>query len=292
MPEDHIIGSGMSEDELRLASFWVRNRLLMRRIGYGSLIFFASVCWLFVLWSLLDAYAISYPRESRIQSIILRNQLSADGLAAAAPRAIQPSEVSVFDTTDNRKDLLVQLSNPNAAWWADFDYHFDIAGQQTPTKKGYVLPMSQRYVTELGYAPTTTARTARFVVDALRWHRVTPNQVNGDYKTFADMHLQFAFDNVAYAHDLKLGDNTIGQSTFDFINQSAFGYWDVDLTVVLFRGTSPVGVTTISQREVKPGQTVPVSISWFDNLGGVSKTDIQANVNILDSASYLPSTNF
>ncbi|HVM90348.1 MAG TPA: hypothetical protein VMU11_00425 [Verrucomicrobiae bacterium] len=292
MPEDHVIGSGMSDEDLRLASFWLRNRLFLRRLGYGSLIFIAAVCWLFVLWSLLDAYAISYPRESRIPGHIIQNQLSVQGLAASAPSAIQPSEVSVFDTTDNRKDFLVQLTNNNTMWWADFDYHFDIAGQQTPTRQGYILPSSQRYLTELGYTPTTTSRTARFVVENIRWHRINPAMVNGDYKSFADARLQFGFDNIAYAHDLTLGTNTIGQTTLTFSNNSAYGYWNVDLTVILYRGTSPVGVTTIAEREVKPGQQIPVNINWFDNLGGVSKTDVQANVNILDPASYLPTTNF
>jgi len=292
MPDDHVIGSGMTDQDIKLASFWVRNRLLVRNVGYGILIAFSSICWLFVLWSLLDAYAISYPREARIPGHIIQNQLSVDGLSASAPRPIQPSETSVFDTTDNRKDFLVELSNPNPMWWAEFDYHFDVSGVETPTRQGYILPMSQRYLTELGYSPTTTSRTARLIVENITWHRINPSMVNGDYKTFSDARLQFSFDNLAYAHDLKFGTNTVGQTTFDFANNSAYGYWNVDLTVLLFRGTTPVGVTTISQREVKPGQHVPISINWFDNLTGISKTDVQANVNILSPAAYLPTTSF
>jgi hypothetical protein len=215
-----------------------------------------------------------------------------DGLAASAPRPIQPSETSVFDTTDNRKDFLVELSNPNPMWWAEFDYHFDLSGQETATRQGYVLPLSQRYITELGYTPTTTSRTARLVVENIRWHRVTPDMTNGDYKNFADQRLQFTFDNLTYSHDLKFGTNTVGQTAFDFVNASAYGYWNVDLTVLLFRGTTPVGVTTISQREVRPGQHVPVSINWFENPTGISKTDVQANVNILSPGAYLPTTSF
>ncbi|MEI7512185.1 MAG: hypothetical protein WCK01_01865 [Candidatus Uhrbacteria bacterium] len=292
MSADHVIGSGMTDQQLELASFWVRNRLLWRRLGYGSLIAFSAVCWLFVAWSLLDAYAISYPRESRVLTHIIQNQLSVQGLAASAPKAIQPSETSVFDTLDNHQDYLVELSNPNIMWWAEFDYRFDVAGEMTPVTRGYILPKSQRYLTQLGYSPKTSSRTARLVVDNIRWHRTDPKIVGSNYADFANARTQFAFENVAYAHDLMFGTNTVGQTTFDFVNESAYGYWNIDLTVLLFRGTTPVGVTTISQTEIKPGQRTPISINWFDNLGGVSKTDIQANVNILNPSSFLPTSNF
>jgi hypothetical protein len=288
MSEDHIVGSGLTEQELKLASFWVRNGRLLRRIGYASLIAFASILWLFVLWTLLDTYAISYPIESRIPRIILQNQLAVDGLRITAPRPIEPSQATVFDTTEGRQDVLVEIMNPNDSWWAEFDYHFDLNGEQTPAQKGFVLPSGRRYLTELGFEAKTRGRTARLVVENVLWHRVDPTAVGGSYAAFADTRLRFHADDATYARDLTIGTKTVGQSTFSLVNESAFGYWSPSVTVVLFRGDAPAGVTVIKRAQIRPGETVPMTINWFDNIAGVSRTDVQVNVNILDPSVYLP----
>jgi hypothetical protein len=89
------------------------------------------IFWAFVLWSLLDAYIISYPREARIPRIIAENQLAISGLQATTPQALLPSDVTVFEISGNRKDFLVQLSNSNETWWASFDYRFRIGDLMT-----------------------------------------------------------------------------------------------------------------------------------------------------------------
>ncbi len=291
MADDHIIGSGLTEQELQIASFWVRNRSLLRQILFGSLIGLNVIFWLFVLWGLLDWLAISYPYESRIPARIANNQIAVGGLQASAPKSIQPSQVYVFETTGNRSDMLVELSNANTQWYASFDYKFNIGGKETPVRHGFILPNSQRYLTELGFEGAS-GRSASLIVENLHWMRVDPAWVNRDYATFANERLNFSFNDIKYARDLIVGTQTIGQSSFDFVNNSAYGYWDIDLTVVLYRGTAPVGVTTITQREIKPGQTTPVSINWYDNLPGITRTEVRASVNILDPQAYLSSERF
>ncbi len=291
MADEHIIGTGLSDQELQLASFWVRHRITLRRALYGFLIALNVIFWLYVLWGLLDWLAISYPYESRINLHIATNQITGSSLQASAPKPIQPSQVYVFDTTDNRLDMLVELSNPNPQWYASFDYNFNIGGKTTDTRHGYILPNSQRYITELGYSGAT-GRSAALNVSNLHWMRVDPAWVNRDYKAFADSRLNFSFNNVKYAHDLVVGTKTIGQSEFDFVNNSPYGYWDMDLTVVLYRGTAPVGVTTITEREIKPGQTTPITINWYDNLAGITRTEVRASVNILDPQAYLSTERF
>lgn len=288
MAENHVIGSGLTEQELKLASFWVRNRIKLRRVGYGTLAAFGGACWLFVLWSLLDAYAISYPREARIPRVILQNQLAMEGLRATVPRPIEPSQATVFDATDGRQDVLVEIMNPNATWWAEFDYQFELSGERTPMRTGYVLPQSRRYLTELGFEPQTRGRTARLIVENVRWRRVDPATVGGNYQTYAEARLQFHAENPTYARDLVIGTETVGQSSFTLVNDGGFGFWNPSVTIVLFRGTTPVGVTTIRLASIQPGETVPITINWFENPAGVTRTDIQVDINILDPNAYLP----
>lgn len=292
MPLDHQIGSGLSEQELSIASFWVRNKLLLKKIGLGLLIGISAALWLFVLWSLLDAYAISYPREARIPAIITTNQVTMEGLRSFAPEPIQTSDTSVFDTTDNRKDLLVEITNPNEKWAATFTYRFNIGGALTPERTGYVLPMSQIYLTELGYTPETNARTAELAVENVAWRRVTPDDVGPSYAAFVERRLDLSFDEITYENNIELNGKNIGQTAFVLDNHSPYGYWNVRLTVILYRADRPVAVTTLEERELRPGESRPIRINWFDNISGVSKTEIRADVNILDDNNYLTSSRF
>jgi hypothetical protein len=292
MPSDYNIGSGLTDQELRVASFWVQNRLGLRRAGYVTLIIIVTVLWGFSLWSLLDAFVISYPRESRIPLFISQNELTMKSLEASAPRPIQPSEVQILPTTDSRQDFLVEISNPNTQWWAEFTYRFDAGEGQTTAKKGYVLPGSSRFLTELGWKGDVRAQTATLVVDDIRWHRVDPKQVERDYNAFATQRLGLELEDVRYEKDLVIGTTTVGQSAFTLKNPTGFGYWAVDLTIILYRLDNPVAVTTITERELKPGETRPIKVSWFDNLSGITKTDIRTNINILDPKAYLPTDRF
>ena len=288
--EDHIIGSGLTEQELAMASWWVRNETALRRLGYLSLIILSIALWAFVLWSLFDALVISGPREAQITSHITKNELDANGIQATTPAPIQTSDVSTFPTTGNRQNFLVIITNPNPGWWAEFTYRFDANGAQTPERTGYILPNSQRYVTELGW--TGAAGSPAFTVETIQWHRVDPKQVNGDYAAFAASRMQIQLTDSNYQNDLTIGTQTIGRSSFTLNNPAGYGFWNADITAILYRADTPLAITTVTVREIKPGEKRAVTIDWFENLPGITKVELQSNVNILDPTDYLPSTRF
>ncbi|MBM3204663.1 hypothetical protein FJZ48_01625 [Candidatus Uhrbacteria bacterium] len=292
MPNDHVIGSGLTEDQLKLASFWLRHGINLQNIGYGALILFSVLTWGYTLWMVLDTYVISYPREHRMITHIAQTALDPTALQATAPQPVQLSEVNVFSTTDNRQDFLVELTNPNTHWWVSFSYHFENNGEQTPQRSSFVLPQAQRPLTELGWKSKSGSRSAQLVIDSMQWHRVNPNMVEGDYAAFAAKRNQLYVSDVKYQNNLTIGTQTIGQTTLTLVNPSGYGFWAVDLTAIVSRAGNPVAVTTVTQREIKPGEIRPVIIDWFENLPGISNTDIQLNVNILDPKSYLSSERF
>ena len=282
----------MTEQELRLAGWWVRNHQRIATIIRWALILLNIVFWCFVLWSLLDAYIISYPREARIPRLIAENQLAVSGLQATVPKPLLPSDVNVFEISGGRKDFLVQLSNSNETWWAEFEYRFRIGDVMSESQKGFILPKSQRYLTQLGSDIATTSKNAQLVIENIQWRRVDPWAVDRNYAAFAANRLQFEFDDITYRRDLKIGTQTVGQTSSTFSNVSPYGYWNVDITVILYRGTTPAGVTTIGKEQVSPGAKSPIIINWFDNLSGITKTQITADVNILDPKVYQPTSGF
>ncbi len=73
---------------MKFASFWVRNRLALIRAGYAVLIVMNVLFWGYVIWGILDAYAVSYPRESRITQEIAQDQVTLEALQKDQPRNV------------------------------------------------------------------------------------------------------------------------------------------------------------------------------------------------------------
>jgi hypothetical protein len=247
-------GNGLSDQELSFASWWVRRGDALRKNGHRFLIAFSVLCWGYAVWVILDTYAISYPRESRITQTILRNQLSVQTLLDSAPQELQASQAQMFETTGNRRDIVVQLSNANPQWWAEFAYRFNIDGTLTATRTSFILPNSQRFITELGWSG---GRSPVLIFDNVRWHRVTPTDVEGEYQPFFDKRVKLSFTDVTYQQDVDYDGKKVGQTSFTLNNASAFGYWGMDLYIMLYRQGIPAGITQLNIRDIKPAKNAP-----------------------------------
>ncbi|MFH1620845.1 MAG: hypothetical protein ABIB04_02050 [Patescibacteria group bacterium] len=287
------VSGRLSADELQFASWWVKNGALVRRSVYILLAVLLAITWGYSLWGLLDAYAISYPRESRITGDIALNQQRLSALEQDIPQNVTLSEVHVLQTVDERYDMSVEIVNPNGQWWAEFNYRFNFSGEMTPVETGYVLPQGTQILTELGYKPKAKGgRTAILVIDNVRWHRVDPDMVGSSYKDFVKDHLAISFDKIKYDTDISFDTKKIGQTSFILVNNGAYGYRSLDLIVRIYRGSVPAAINQISITNLSPGERRPIQMVWLENLPGISKTEIIPQVNLLDKDSYLPTQYF
>lgn len=287
------IGGGFTEGELKFASFWVRNRIPLTRGGYIALMAINALVWGYSAWGVLDAYAISYPREARITSEIAENEITLEALETDRPRGVQSGNVAVFETTDKRFDMAVDLENTNEQWWAEFNYRFNISGEQTPARNGFILPVSRTLLTELGYRPKNRGGSvAQLVVDNIRWHRLDPKVVGEKYKDYELERFNVVFENVKYSSDLTVGSKTVGRTSYDLVNRGAYGYWGMDLVIRLYRGGSTVAINKINLTRIPPGEKRHVELDWFERIPSVTRTEIIPIINFLDPKVYLPTEQF
>lgn len=284
MSAEYSTGSTLSDRDLELASFWVRNRTLLRRVGYGTLIGIASILWAFVLWSLLDAYAISYPVESRIPRRILQNQNALAPLFLKGPAPLRPADIVTFSNTDGRIDALVEIENSNDVWWAEFDYAFALGSQRTATRRGFILPNSRRFLAEPGIA--SAGAQPELIIENLNWKRITPDQIGESLESFLSFR-EPVVSGIVYARDQTVGTQVVGRSTFTVTNKSAYGYYDPEFVVVLLRGGSPAAVTRITKNRLYAGETAPFDIQWFDQPAGITETIVQTGINYLNADTYI-----
>lgn len=291
MAVNSATGRGFTEGELQAASWWVRNRITIRRWFRITLIALNVLVWGYVGWGLLDAYAISYPRESRLTLEIASNQQNLNRLMQDRPTNVGTSAVKVFATTDDRIDIAVDIENSNQDWWVEFSYKFSVAGEQTPARQGFVLPGELTTLSELGFESSSpNVRVAQLLIDNIRWHRIEPSEVEYDYQKFINKRFgDVTVRNVNFERQVRTGGQTASRTGFEVVNNSAYGFWSIDYIIKLKRGNTLVAINKINIRELKPGETRQVDLFWYDTITSVTKTEIMPVVNLLDPNAYLPS---
>ncbi len=285
--------NGLSNQELKASIFWVKNEVTLFKIFRIAIYALNILVWSYVVWGLLDAYVISYPRESKFTFEIAQNQLLLTKLTTNKPQNISTSQVLVFNNTDNRKDIMVDIRNSNTDWWAEFDYHFNVSGEETTKKHEFILPQDQFTLTELGFNPKTKgAQRAQLIIDNLRWHRIDPEQVNGNYKNFIKERFSHVLiKNISFKNSL-VGPKNQGVSSFDIVNNTAYGFWSIDYVIKLKRGSTVVAVNKINIKDLKPGDIRHIELNWFEPLSAITKTEIIPHINLLDPNSYLTPDRF
>jgi hypothetical protein len=292
MPEakdETPVGSGFTEGELQFASFWVRNKIAVRKAVYAALIIVNAVFWGYAFWGFIDAYALSYPRESRITQEIAANEVIARQLSSNRPLSVNVRQVDVFQNTDGRLDMIVPVENPNAQWAATFTYRFNVSGELTPQRSGFLLPGESSYLGEFGYSQSSAgAKAAALTVDDLKWMRVDPSVVGSDYTEWLKRRNTFDISEVKQSRDVLINGKPVLRTTFTFGNPTAFGYWNVDLYVILKRGDVAIAATKVALTKVASGDSRPVSLDWFEQLPTVSDVQVVPVVNYLDPAAYMP----
>ncbi len=280
------IGSGHSQDELRLADWISRHRLSLRQVGHGALIAFACLTWGFSLWTLLDTYAISYPREQRIPARIASIFVSTAGSSLTAPAPLDIGAAASLLQDGSRRHLYAPVSNPNARWWADIRYRFREGERQTPLRTATLLPEDTRILTELGIEQSGFS-SASLSIESVVWRRIDTMLTGTDYAAYKQQRLQLITANPTYQSDLELEGKRLGRSTFLLRNPSGYTYRDVEFLTIVSREGSVIGLQKLVLPSIAPGSEQTITQIWPENPLAVTRTEVQTFVHLLDPETFI-----
>ena len=187
--------------------------------------------------------------------------------------------------------MVVAVHNPNPQLAADFSYRFNVSGELTPVRRGALRPGEVTYLGEFGFRQEKAGgKSAALTVDDLRWRRVDPGTVGGDYDEWIARRDAFIISDVTHTSNVEINKKKFLRTTFIFENPTAFGYWNVDLYVILKRADVPVAATRMTLSRVASGDVRTVSLDWFEQLPNITDTEIVPVVNFLDPSAYMPTS--
>lgn len=273
----------------KLSLWWVEHRAQLFKLLLAAFAALDAALILFALWTFTESFLIRAELERlAVADMAVRGQEDLHAFTAeTAGEPLVPSPVVVLPSVEGSRDLYATLVNPNADWRATFSYRFRSGTFETPNQEGFILPEEEKPLIAFAVKAEGPLSGAELVIEDLAWERVD-KRVTGSYEAFVADRLRFAFTDVAFTAEPQTDGKASARVTFTVKNDSAYGYYDPAFVVLLKRGTAVVGVTRTTLSSLGAGETEQVTIAWAGAIPSVSQTVVIPDVDIFDSATYIP----
>ncbi|HCC23586.1 TPA: hypothetical protein DF272_05435 [Candidatus Falkowbacteria bacterium] len=277
-------GTQLSADKLKFGYWFVKHRLMIRRIFILTLVGVDAILVIAVLYGFLNLFLLSRATEQRMELELSAPKLSYDTLwQINQPIALVVSGSGAFVNGAGKYDFWAEVENTNANWYAkEVKYHFEAGETVTATKIDYILPASVHYILDLG-AETQAAPNAVLVLEDVKWEKVA------DYEKLRDKILNI---EVLEPRFIPSGQSTLSGNTgvsrveFKAKNSSAYNFWQIDFVVMLIRGNSAVFINKVPVRDFRSGQEKNISFNIYQNLSGTGEVRVLPAVDILNPESF------
>lgn len=274
-------GNGITEKQLKFGYWFVAHRLLLKKILMIALAVISAALWgtvAVIAFRMFVLYGDDYERLVRDRG---RSYISAEAVAAATPLAPQVIQTYTFNTSNNRYDLAAVVKNLNTNRYARFGYRFVGEGFATPVFRGVLIPGQETVLTALGQELSARPRGAQLEFSDFVWTRISKHDVP-DPASYVAERIAFAVADASYV----LGPPA--RSSFAITNNTAYSYWQVVAVVLLKRGSTVVGVNTVTIPQFRSGESRSIELTWFDTVSTASGVEVRLQVDIFDPTSFMP----
>jgi hypothetical protein len=186
-------------------------------------------------------------------------------------------------------DLYINVRNPNAKHWGTFSYCFTAGEENLKCNEDFILPNEKKNVMALGLKSTVRPSNVKFSLNKTDWKKINPHEIT-DWTKYKNDRLQIEIKNVSFkpAATSELSEKiSLNSLIFTANNASAYGFWELPLSIVLYRSNKIVGVNKFLLKEFSSYDVREINITWPGDLNGVNDIDITPDVNIMNENNYL-----
>jgi hypothetical protein len=290
MPFEPIREGQLSEKELKWGYWWVTHKLQLKKLLTLVLAVIAFLLVSYASYGFADWFFGSGVRE---RAAIAQMANTPTGYPAIhsliAPQPLNIENPIVLVSGSDSYDLVSRVTNRNADWRAELDWHFEAAGQATGlTRHTVVLPGDNVWLVQLGVKSKSRPVSVGVAVDKRQWRRLDKHQVQPDYASWAGERLDVEVSDVEFTPAQPTDPLSISRATFQVANKTGYGYWRVSFFVTLWDGGSLVGVNYVTASQLRAGETRTMDASWFTALPRVTRVEVSPEIDIFDQGNYMP----
>ena len=222
----------MSERQIGLR-LWVINHYRQIRLTITVvLIGISSIFWGYTMYGILDYWLITGPKEQRALADITAELVNSEVVTARKAEDLIVGDPEVFGES-GKYDLAVKIGNPNSKWYVEFDYQFSGLSKEQPMRHGFALPGEEKYLISLALEEPSAPAGVAVTFKNVKWHRIDAHAIP-DYEKWGMDRLNFKISDKDFTTS---GDKlTFNQLNFKIRNMTAYGYYNLDIGILLFRG--------------------------------------------------------
>jgi hypothetical protein len=267
--------------QFKSAIWFVKNKVLLYRLAVGSLVVFCAATIGFSIWKAVELLVYDLTVKP-----IVEQQLSASIDYTALHPRFSPSPMEILNTyvlpggTD-RVDALAEVANPNDRYIATFDYYFDFGNTTTERHTTTLLPYENRPAAIFGLDSAEYAGGASFVIDNLRWSRVSAHQV-ADVRSWQEERLNFPVENFVFGYAGGVGEPSANSLRFTITNNTAYGYMNPEYYIGLYQSEALIGLMKFDLTDFQSLETRPIDLRNFIQNLNVTEIKIFPIIDLYD----------
>ena len=276
----------ISNLQLKISYWYVRNFLLLKKYLAGFLIGVSVIAFGYCLWQLTMIFFIDWKNYQQNIHDLPRDLISYSYFHET--QKPQPLQVLTFDATggtEGKYDLIARVKNPNPNFAATSAVFQLLSGGKVMAEKmAFFLPHEEKFVAFFGQERANVSDPI-IQIAAVHWSR------QRGYDAFAAPRLRFETSEVQFKNAAESGikgELPVSLLTFKIKNNSAFSFWSVGVHMVLISGETIAGGNFITLDQFMAQETRTVEMRWYESLPLVSKVEIVPEVNILSPDVYMP----
>jgi hypothetical protein len=279
---------GVSMKTLEAGLWWTKNRKNLHTILVILLLLISIISWGYTIYGFGYYLLIGMNADERmIKDLAQSTVASQNYLNQAAAKNLVLSPVGYL-TNESNYDIYETITNPNAKWWAVFDYCFKKGNGEKVCGREFILPGEKKYIIALAKTFSSSPSDLTFSLSGLVWNKIN-NHVIADWGVYRNDRLNLPVTNQLFtpaasnAASEKIALNSL---TFTITNNTAYGYWEVPLTIILTDASRIVYLGSYTISDFSSHDSRDVKLTWPGITGNVNGISIIPNLNILDQGVY------
>lgn len=265
----------LTDKDLQAAIWYVKHKVLLRRIGVAVVFALATVAWAYTLFGIARDF-LGFGQRRTLEQQLTQTPVG----ELQKPADLELGSVEILSAGEFT-DLVVRVRNPNAQWSAQFSYTIGLGDEARDEPNGFLLPNEDR-----PFVGTFKARSSGqpiFNIGKVSWRRIDAHTIP-DFEAYKTERLNFAYENVEFA---PAALEKVSRAKFTLVNKTAYSYHEPRFIVLLYRGRKLVGAQRTIVDKLVSGERRTVEVSWFDRIGAVSNIEVVPEIDILNPAEYL-----
>ncbi len=274
---------GLSTKELDFGLWYIEHKRYFRQAFIGFLIVVGAVTWTYSIYGFAYYFARGMAEDEELARTLVDTKIiSHEYLEQISARDLKYYPVNIFKSGEGKYDLAVRVENSNQRWWAEINYYFSAGNTRTEETASFILPNDVKHFMALAQDFRVKPANAQLIIKNISWHRVDKHKIP-DWQDYKNNYLDIAVENIKFiaASKSKITEKiNLNQVNFDAVNKTAYNYWQVDFPILLYSGSTLIGVNRYSVSELMSGETRQVQVRWPGNLGRVSGAESAPELNI------------